>query len=90
MICCLAHDIEFLGRPYFASTTQPGTQIDDSWARWLAKPPCNLFSFKMFTKVDNDKGKLSAPKPDTKTPEKQRVENGLPPTKAVPVIGYPM
>ena len=52
----------------FASTTQPGTQSDDILVRWPAKPPFHLFSFNILTKVDYNKGKLSAPKPDTKTP----------------------
>ena len=30
---------------YFASTAQPGTQSDDIWARWPAKPPSHLLSF---------------------------------------------
>ena len=58
----------------FASTNQPGTQRYDIWARWPAKPLCHLFSFNILTKVDYNKGKLSAPKPDTKTPKNQQVE----------------
>ena len=69
---------------YFASTAQPRTQSDDIWARWPAKSPCHLFSFDILTKVNYDKGKLSEPKPDTKTPKKPAgAKNGerVPPTR---------
>ena len=30
---------------YFASIAQPGTQSNDTWARWPAKPPCHWVLF---------------------------------------------
>ena len=44
----------YIGYICFASTAQPGTQSDNIWARWPAKPPCHLFSFNILTKVDHN------------------------------------